>query len=97
MSKRDAVILDSIWERLQWDFLFVNPQLSDWLEGSRLEKTAEKQDGKPVYRLTVVRGVYADGGGAEWLDVHSFVICRSLSVELQRPVVVRVVAMEVTE
>jgi hypothetical protein len=94
VSKRDAAILDSIWTRIQTDFLFVNPQLSDWLEGSTLEKTAEKQDGKPVYRLTVVRGVYADGGGADWLDVHVFTICRSLSVELQRPVVVRVVARE---
>jgi hypothetical protein len=87
MSKLDTAILDSIWTRLQWDFLFVNPQLSDWLEGSTLEKTDEKQDGKPVYRLTVIR--YAD-----WLDVHVFTICRALSVELQRPVVVRVVAKE---
>jgi hypothetical protein len=87
MSKLDTAILDSIWERILWDFLFVNPQLSDWLEGSRLTGPDDFEDGKPVFRLTVTR--YAD-----WLDVHSFVICRSLSVELQRPVVVRVVATE---
>jgi hypothetical protein len=86
-ARLDAVRLDSIWERILWDFLFVNPQLSDWLEGSRLTGPDAFEDGKPVFRLTVIR--YAD-----WLDVHSFVICRALSVEMQRPVVVRVVAVE---
>jgi hypothetical protein len=87
MTTLDSVRLDSVWERIQTDFLFVNPQLSDWLEGSTLEKTDEREGGKPVYRLIVVR--YAD-----WLDVHVFTICRALSVELQRPVIVRVVARE---
>jgi len=87
MTDLDNAILGSIWTRLQWDFLFQNPQLEEWLQGSTLQATDEMEDGKPVYRLFV-----ADH--ADWLDAHAFTICRGLSVEMQRPVVVRVVAQE---
>lgn len=81
----NRAILASIWERCQWDFLVQNPQLSDWLAGSALQAT----DDPNVFRL-VVTGEAA----AEWLGAHSFAIRRSVSVEVKRPVDVKVVARE---
>jgi len=81
----ERAILESIWARVQWDFLLQNAQLSDWLEGSYLLATDEPD----LYQLVVANPSYAD-----WLGTHTFAIRRSLSAELKRPVVVRVVARE---
>jgi len=79
------VTLDSIWQRIMWDFLVQNPQLEEWLEGSRLQATDEPD----LFRLVI-----ANAGAAEWLGVHTFAIRRSLSVEMRRDVEVRVVTGE---
>lgn len=79
----DRAILDSIWQRIQWDFLVQNPHLSNWLEGSRLQAT----DDPDVYRITLANPTHV-----AWLDYHTFAIRRGLSAEMKRPVEVRVVA-----
>lgn len=85
MSDLDSTILASIWGRILWDFLLQNPQLDEWLEGSELVAT----DDPDLFRILVANPSYAD-----WLGSHTFVLRRSLSQELGRPVVVRVVARE---
>jgi hypothetical protein len=81
----DLAILDSMWQRIQWDFLEQTPLLSEWLEGSQLRATPDPD----VFKLIVINPATVD-----WLGAHTFAIRRSLSQELRRPVEVRVVAVE---
>ena len=59
------------------------------VKGSVLESTSELEEGKPVFHLVV-----AHPAQVQWLNAHTFAIRRSLSVEMKKPVVVKVVTPE---